>query len=303
MLPINTIGCILPTLKESAVTDNPTRFDSVSANDSGQSMTDAAQLDGHYQLARAEYDRAIASVGFQPGWRVLDAGCGNGVFLPHLSRIVGPGGTVLALDHSDDSLNAIAAWVNKAPANIEIHKGGVTALPLDDASVDGVWCANVSQYLSDAELDRAVGEFVRVTRPGGLIAIKEFDNTLWQWHPVDPRLKWRLLDANVAAGETQATGAMRSWGVSRWMRARGLEIVKREGVLVEVPAPLPESTILYLANVFRWIASSAPRLPLSDTDKAEWARLSANIEDVLRDPDALYREMFTVTVGRVPTYP
>ena len=64
-----------------------------STNSSGQSNTDEYQLDTHYRLARREYDACIAAVGIQKSWRVLDAGCGNGIFLPHLSTLVGKHGS------------------------------------------------------------------------------------------------------------------------------------------------------------------------------------------------------------------
>lgn len=276
------------------------QFQAHSTNESGQSLADASQLDNHYRLCKAEYDRAIASVGIQPGWHVLDAGSGNGVFLPHIANLVGASGRVMAVDHSAENIAAVERWVQAVRPSAQVHTriAGVTALPLETASFDCVWCANVSQYLTDTELQQAIAEFVRVTKSGGLVAIKEFDTSLWQWFPVDMRLTWRLLDAASVAGVTQIIGVMRSWNMSKWMRAQGLEIVSRQGLMSEAQNLSP-SDVTYLAGVFRWLASIANDLPLSDADKAEWRRLSDNAEGVLTDPDYLYRELFTLTIGRV----
>lgn len=276
------------------------QFQAHSTNESGQSLADASQLDNHYRLCKAEYDRAIASVGIQPGWHVLDAGSGNGVFLPHIVNLVGASGKVVALDHSEENIATVERWIQSArpAAQVATQVAGVTSLPFETASFDCVWCANVSQYLTDNELRQAIAEFVRVTKPGGLVAIKEFDASLWQWFPVDMRLMWRLLDAASMAEVTQVVGCMRSLNMSKWMRTQGLEIVSRQGMMSEVQQLSPPD-VIYLAGVFRWLASIADDLSLSDSDKAEWRRLSDNVEDVLTDPDYLYRELFMLTIGRV----
>ncbi|MGC4788133.1 class I SAM-dependent methyltransferase [Micromonospora sp. DT178] len=53
-------------------------------------------------------------------------------------------------------------------------RGAPLALPYPDASFDALWCANAVQYLSHEDLSRALAEMVRVVRPGGLVAVKEF---------------------------------------------------------------------------------------------------------------------------------
>ena len=206
----------------------------------------------------------------------------------------------MALDHSAENIATVERWVKatRPAARVETRIAGVTVLPLETASFDCVWCANVSQYLSDDEWRQAIAEFVRVTKPGGLVAIKEFDVSLWQWFPVDMRLTWRLLDAASTAGTAQIAGCMRSWNMSKWLREQGLAIVSRQGMMSEIQQLSP-SDVAYSAGVFRWLASIANDLPLSDSDKSEWRRLSDNAESVLSDPDYLCRELFTLTIGRV----
>ncbi len=275
-------------------------FKAQSTNELGQSLTDASQLDNHYRLCKAEYDRAIASVGIQSGWHVLDAGSGNGVFLPQIASLLGNSGRVVAVDHSAENVATVERWVKAAQCEelVESRLADVRSLPLETDSFDCVWCANVSQYLTDDELRQAIAEFVRVAKPGGLVAIKEFDASLWQWFPVDMRLVWRLVDAAALAGVTQVVGCLRSWNMSKWMRDQGLEIISRRGYVSEIQQLLP-SDVPHYAGVFRWFASIAKDLTLSEADKGEWQRLSDDVESVLTDPDYLYREMFTLTIGLV----
>ncbi len=56
----------------------------------GHALADASWLDTHFQSARPEYEEALRSVGIEAGWKVLDAGCGGGGFLPLMSELVGP---------------------------------------------------------------------------------------------------------------------------------------------------------------------------------------------------------------------
>jgi hypothetical protein len=60
------------------------------ASSAGQAMTATSYLDAHFEVCRPEYEATLRAVGIQPGWRVLDAGCCGGSFLPPLAEGVGP---------------------------------------------------------------------------------------------------------------------------------------------------------------------------------------------------------------------
>ena len=46
----------------------------------------------HFESARHEYEDSLRYVGIERGWKVLDAGCGDGAFLPLMSELVGAKG-------------------------------------------------------------------------------------------------------------------------------------------------------------------------------------------------------------------
>ena len=56
----------------------------------GHDLSAARWLDTHFESARPEYEAALRQVGMKTGGAVLDAGCGNGGFLPILCELVGP---------------------------------------------------------------------------------------------------------------------------------------------------------------------------------------------------------------------
>jgi SAM-dependent methyltransferase len=124
---------------------------------------------------------------------------------------------------------------------VQIQAGSI--LPLEAARFDCVWCANVAQYLTEAELERAVQEFRRVLKPGGTLALKDFDATVMQFLPMNSDIPARL----VAARRDKAAGAgpVGTWSTpSRPSRLRkfGLTNIVRKGWLIERWAPVSPAT-------------------------------------------------------------
>ena len=159
------------------------------ASSTGQAMTGGAWLDVHFEAFRSEYEAMLRAVGIQPGWHVLDAGCGSGSFLPLLSELVGSSGRIAAFDLAHDNIatveRRVAEW--SLPTPIQTQVGSVLALPYADASFDAIWCANTTQYLTDDELGMVLVEFRRMVRPGGLVALKEVDGTVMRFTPAPLR--------------------------------------------------------------------------------------------------------------------
>src|SRR4051794_24406341 len=103
----------------------------VHAASTGLIFTSAAFLDVHFEACRPEYEAMLRSVGLQPGWRVLDAGCGGGSYLPLIAEAVGPGGAIAALDLAPETVaivERLAADLGSATP-IEARVGSLLALP------------------------------------------------------------------------------------------------------------------------------------------------------------------------------
>jgi ArsR family transcriptional regulator len=98
-------------------------------------------------------------------WTLADLGCGSGVLADQLGSHVR---RVIGVDHSEAMLAAANERTKRAD-NIEIRQGELTALPIDDASVDATLCVIVLSYIEDAQA--AVREMARVLKPGGRAVI------------------------------------------------------------------------------------------------------------------------------------
>ena len=62
------------------------------------------------------------------------------------------------------NIEAVENLANSGHINCSVAAkvGAVTSLPYEENSFDAVWCAAVTQYLTDAELQKMLDEFRRV---------------------------------------------------------------------------------------------------------------------------------------------
>src|SRR5262245_338360 len=97
----------------------------------------------------------VASFGLPEGAVAVDVGCGDG---RHSFRLAARFGFAVV------GVDPFAARGRDHPG-VRFEAGSAEALPLDDASVDLVWCRDVLVHVAD--LDRAYAEFARVLRRGG----------------------------------------------------------------------------------------------------------------------------------------
>lgn len=119
--------------------------------------------------------RAMSMLVLAPGGRVLEVGCGNGVFLPGLAAAVGAAGRVVGIDHAEAFVTEARSRVAAAglAASVTVELGDACKLPYADATFDAAHCERVLMHLPDPQL--ALAEMARVVRPGGCIVVAEPD--------------------------------------------------------------------------------------------------------------------------------
>jgi len=274
------------------------------ASSTGQQFTGGDWLDAHFESDRPEYEAQLRAVGIQPGWRVLDAACGSGSFLPLLAELVGPGGSLAALDLAPDNValveRRVAEWA--LPCPVEARAGTVLALPYPDAAFDAAWFANTTQYLTDDELATALAELRRVVRPGGLVAVKEADAGLNRVLPAPPGFNLRFMLAAADAGATQPKGMVRAATLPGLLRRAGLAGVWRRATLIERVAPLAPPARQFWQGLLATLAADTATLNLPTADQELWARFRdpAALDAYLDDPEFCGCEGNILTVGTVP---
>jgi SAM-dependent methyltransferase len=132
----------------------------------------------------AEEAAAFLLPELRPGMRLLDVGCGPGSITRGLAARL-PAGEVVGLDFSRETLTEARRDAEvRGLANLRYEEGSVYALPFPDASFDVAYAHQVLQHLR--ERGAALGEMLRVVRPGGLVAVRDVDwGTVAYW-PRDP---------------------------------------------------------------------------------------------------------------------
>jgi len=119
-----------------------------------------------YVRGRPDYPPQVSAwltdtLGLQPGQTVLEVGAGTGKFTP---RLLQTGARVIVLE----PVQAMLAKLSKAHPEVEAHQGTVQAIPLADASVDVVVCAQAFHWFANHE---ALAEIHRVLKPGGRLGL------------------------------------------------------------------------------------------------------------------------------------
>jgi SAM-dependent methyltransferase len=154
---------------------------------------------------------------------VLDVGCGPGSITQELADLVGPTGSVLGIDNAAEVIDvARAEHVATKHGNLRYDVQDITDLDLADASFDVVHAHQVLQHLADPV--QALREMARVTRPGGLVAVRDADYAAMTWHPETPGMEeWRALYRSTARGNGGEPDAGRR--LLEWAKAAGLEEV------------------------------------------------------------------------------
>lgn len=97
------------------------------------------------------------------GRKILDAGCGPGLYLSTLFNNT----FSVGLDISED----IIRHLHQRNRDIPVVQGDITATCFRDEFFDAVLCVEVFQYLDASYVKKTVEEFARVLRRGGYVLI------------------------------------------------------------------------------------------------------------------------------------
>jgi ubiquinone/menaquinone biosynthesis C-methylase UbiE len=137
----------------------------------------------HRSLGASRSKRLMLErIALATGEAVLDVGCGPGTDVFDMMEVVGPAGRLVGLDASEVMIAEARRRAEELDLPITFEVGEVHALPFPDATFDVCRAARLLEHLPAAE--PALTEMVRVTRPGGRIAVFDFDwDTMIIDHP------------------------------------------------------------------------------------------------------------------------
>jgi len=219
--------------------------------------------------------RLLDVIGPGDGKRVIDVGCGCLGWLRLLSAWVGPDGSCVGSDISENLLEAAGAFVAAAGlGNVELVWDDLFDSRLPAESFDLVHARFQLAPLGRAE--EQVTALSRLLAPGGILVLEDPDTASWTFSPDAPharRLIELILEAFRAAGGDFDAGRTE------------FELLERAGLRPRLRADIValERGHPYLRLPLQFAASLRPLL-LEHLGEAELDALLADVEQELADP-------------------
>ncbi|MBI1779142.1 MAG: methyltransferase domain-containing protein [Proteobacteria bacterium] len=161
------------------------------------------------------------------GMRWLDVGCGNGAFTEVMIAKAAPG-EVRGIDPSEAQIDYARGRAESKPAEFQV--GDAEALPFADAAFDVAVMALVITFVPNP--GKAVGEMVRVVKPGGLVATYMWD-ILGGAFPLEP-MRAGLLAIGIDAPRSPGAEVSQKAELNRLWTEAGLEAVETREIAIEV---------------------------------------------------------------------
>lgn len=204
---------------------------------------------GQWRYWQWRLRRRLEAIGVR-GARALDVACGTGEITAMLARAVGPAGHVTGLDFSAGMLAVARQRVRRLGLEdrVRLVEGDALELPFPDGSFDVVTMGFALRNVAD--IDRALREMARVTRPGGRVLVLELSHSPWALVRVP--FSWYFEKVVPAMG--------------RWAAGR-----------LRVPGPDPYAWLPLSIRGFPGAEELAERFRAAGLDRVRFWRMSAGI--------------------------
>lgn len=208
------------------------------------------------QAAGATYLMALRALlpfaNVAPHPAILDVGCGTGINLLELARVLGPCRELVGVDLSAGMLEVARRKAVAAGVAATFQVGDAEALPLPDGMFDLVVCNSAYHWFPDR--DRAMTEMVRVLRPGGQLLLGTLASPAFEeWFGAVDTVWTRLFGRACAAFPEMPTPGE----VTTQLRAAGMGIECLRYQITPAPVTDPRafvSTMTVVAPV--WLAET-----------------------------------------------
>jgi demethylmenaquinone methyltransferase/2-methoxy-6-polyprenyl-1,4-benzoquinol methylase len=126
-------------------------------------------------LERKARMAGLDEVAVRAGEKVLEVAVGPGATFVEILRRVGPGGTVTGVDLSPRMLDQTRRRALRAGwREVDVKEADARRLPFPDGTFDVLFNSYMLDLIPLGEMPVVLGEFLRVLKPGGRLALVNF---------------------------------------------------------------------------------------------------------------------------------
>jgi ubiquinone/menaquinone biosynthesis C-methylase UbiE len=152
-------------------------------------------------------DQLLGALQFQAGQSILEVGCGPGAIVRRIAGRTRGANPIVAADVNRYLLGEAATLAKREGLEkfIVFREGDAERLPFEDDRFD---CTISCTVMEEGDADRMLGEFVRVTKPGGKVGavVRSIDLPRWVNLPLPKQLKEKVEAAEFFTGNVTERG-------------------------------------------------------------------------------------------------
>ena len=217
-------------------------------NPSGLPLASAGWLEAHHRAKLSERRIFAERLAVYKPSRVVDLGCGTGLWLELLNDVLEPGCEVIGVDTDEGSLaearRRSAGW----PRPVTFERLDIEAEPERVPAADMTLAFNIFPYLkAPAELLSIIAD------RRGTLAVRQYDGAALRFGPMEPRRR-DLIESSLRAS-VGSSSQFRHYDLDRAFELLAKSSFKRKELGFELfsrTAPFPEEFLAYYEGTLNW---------------------------------------------------
>jgi SAM-dependent methyltransferase len=264
----------------------------------GSTLTEQQRLIAQAHDLEPHARSLLERIAIKPGSRTIDFGCGPIGILNLLSERVGSDGAVIGVEREPRfAAMAQAQLSERGLRNVRIVIADALETGLEENAYDFVHERLILMNVPPVSQRAVVAAMLSLLKPGGTIALQEFDSASFVCHPEHP--SWKALlsiwnDSFHAAGGDESTGR----SIGQLLRSAGVENVQMKAH-VEV-AQIGEYRRTHLLSLLESMQDQI--LASGRATKMELRQHMAAVSEHLADPGTtLIDKLVLQAWGRKPS--
>lgn len=220
-------------------------------NESGRPLSAIPWLEAHHEAKLIERTEFVKRVINNSPQRIVDLGCGPGIWLELFSQHAGPSCELIGIDSDECSIAcAISRSYTWAQATI-LQCINIDTHPEEIPEADIYLAFNIFPYIKD--INFLMETLRKKLRPNGIVVIRQYDGSLLRIGPMSQRDR-TLIDTSLQSSVLGSSQFMH-YDLDRVFEAISDSCFEGKEIEFEVfkrVAPYPDNFLTYFTNTIEW---------------------------------------------------